>query len=937
MRERMLTLTACAAAYLFTSGTGGAQAPTPCIPEVAFPYAGDPRLEPLPPHPVHVGDFEVWGSGHRLRMRFPPRVNGQSHSDGDGHAAIYLFVDEATGLPVAGQLPVLDAVPKGAAPNVPDLWARRYSAIWELSVVLTAPEYDPADPGVRIDAFEEIFSSPHVRRICTTNVYLNCPVLPQGSTVDPGSPPLEHAWWRGHEILLAPYDVEDGISHPQILFKFEDSGGATLPSAANPHLVASRIPGEPFYSSIWEVWTVRVPDGYPVTTLRSKDAILAAGLPIASANIRLNCPVVAVESAPDSGVMEPMSFVAAFDLLRNDFSAGVGRFHSDTFRVDAPQGQTIEFVRDALGEPIGRALAPSPRSHSRTFLVTGVDFFPAPFFEPLWGLGLQFPQVALGGNCVPLIQQKPFSITPAAEWPASSSPDSTGALIRFTQRDLDDAYRNSFPPRLPEPIEQNIAAFIQNGLMDPMWAPGVTPYVERLALVGQALHEVDWQPEQGVNVLDTVSCVSCHSMPAPGGASRGLYTMAIRDPKTGEVTDTQSAGSMWGSGSSELLAQELKAAGHAVTHAHGSTGERDTIRRFVAKASAVHMGVQSVESIMATEGVSHAIAATMDADGDGVALEMTAGEVTAQAAFLLHLPPPAQADIWAMRAMGLSLDDVYQGRRLFRQTMAQGGIGCAGCHTPFQKVQQNTVLLGNPETGSRLFVPVMSHLAEADDVAEGYADHFGQQGLRVYGDLKLHRMGPDMRSSGGAAPLLLKTAELWDVGSTYPLRRGGDAGSDLRAVILAHEGRTEPVAIQATLVGRGQDSRRAYTVRITNTGSAPLFASPKAPLRLVLAGPMSPASAVGEGTDGLAPDGTGREGAWWAVDETILPGRSIKKTISFWTERRLPLSFQLALATDDGWSEAVASARAFRLLPAAQQAKVIAFLRAQLIANTPGE
>ena len=143
MVTRNLTLSACAVAYLCASSTVGAQAPTPTVPEVAFPFAGDPRLEPLPSHPVHVGNFEVWGGGHRLHMRFPPRVNGQNHSDGDGHAAIYLFVDEASGLPVPGQLPVLDAVPKGAAPNVPDLWARRYSAIWEMSVVLTGCERRP--------------------------------------------------------------------------------------------------------------------------------------------------------------------------------------------------------------------------------------------------------------------------------------------------------------------------------------------------------------------------------------------------------------------------------------------------------------------------------------------------------------------------------------------------------------------------------------------------------------------------------------------------------------------------------------------------------------------------------------------------------------------------------------------------------------------------
>ena len=98
------------AVVLFALTANGAIAQLPqSLPEVTA-YAGDPRLEPIPSSPIHVPNVTVFGEGRQLRLRFPPRVNGQNHSDGDGHADLFAFFDAATGLPIAGQLPVVEAV-----------------------------------------------------------------------------------------------------------------------------------------------------------------------------------------------------------------------------------------------------------------------------------------------------------------------------------------------------------------------------------------------------------------------------------------------------------------------------------------------------------------------------------------------------------------------------------------------------------------------------------------------------------------------------------------------------------------------------------------------------------------------------------------------------------------------------------------------------------
>src|SRR5207244_5007157 len=57
---------------------GAADAQVPSLPDVGRPFAGDPRLEPIPDGPVHLVNFDVFADGKVVTMRFPPRVNGQT-------------------------------------------------------------------------------------------------------------------------------------------------------------------------------------------------------------------------------------------------------------------------------------------------------------------------------------------------------------------------------------------------------------------------------------------------------------------------------------------------------------------------------------------------------------------------------------------------------------------------------------------------------------------------------------------------------------------------------------------------------------------------------------------------------------------------------------------------------------------------------------------
>src|SRR5439155_24097092 len=139
---------------------------------------------------------------------------------------------------------------------------------------------------------------PHSRKELTgryNQIASTAPIVPNDSTVDPGSSKPEEAFFEGQIVTIVPYDIEDGGFNVQTMFKFEEvargvhytigrtNAGARATSTVDnanfvPQLVASHALGDPFNTSMWDVWTVTVPVGTDVSLLKSKDAIKAAAL-----------------------------------------------------------------------------------------------------------------------------------------------------------------------------------------------------------------------------------------------------------------------------------------------------------------------------------------------------------------------------------------------------------------------------------------------------------------------------------------------------------------------------------------------------------------------------------------------------------------------------------------------------------------------------------
>jgi len=237
-------------------------------------------------------------------------------------------------------------------------------------------------------------------------------------------------------------------------------------------------------------------------------------------------------------------------------------------------------------------------------------------------------------------------------------------------------------------------------------------------------------------------------------------------------------------------------------------GSTATLREFNRDAAHNELGMQAVE--LAGDGV--------DGDSDGVANEMTIGDMTVLAVYLAAQPRPVTTIELAQLGLIAPLDPserqaISDGQRAFQT------VGCAACHRPqlvldhnvFSEPSQSAnyrdaVFPGGQDPVTELVDPAF---AVTFDLTQDQPDNIvtlpnGQQYrmgslekdpqghgiVRLYGDLKRHRMGNELAESideVGSGASTFMTAELWGVGSTAPYLHDGRA-TTLNEAILAHGG-----------------------------------------------------------------------------------------------------------------------------------------------------
>jgi hypothetical protein len=213
-------------------------------------------------------------------------------------APIFVFFTEGSTTELTSQLHIIDAVPGDPG----------YNDFWRVIKVTVPPSYMPNS----LTSLAEIQAAGFP--MTPTDMLVNCPVVPDGSTArlryaPQDSADLVRGWYRGQVVKYFSFDEHvlvtagsgSGVPTAPIYVTFNvnpdpndpmsgpPSGFKTEPSSAQTHNVVSVLPEDPTYSPLWMVIA------YSNTAFGAVGGLMAAQqAPVLVPNAGLvNCPIVA--------------------------------------------------------------------------------------------------------------------------------------------------------------------------------------------------------------------------------------------------------------------------------------------------------------------------------------------------------------------------------------------------------------------------------------------------------------------------------------------------------------------------------------------------------------------------------------------------------------------------------------------------------------------
>jgi len=273
-----------------------------------------------------------------------------------------------------------------------------------------------------------------------------------------------------------------------------------------------------------------------------------------------------------------------------------------------------------------------------------------------------------------------------------------------------------------------------------------------------------------------------------------------------------------------------------VVRPFGWKGFVTTLRGFVLAAANHGMGMQGEEFAWRLPPERQP-----DGDEDGVSRELTVGDITAMTVYNAAQETPLGVAHLAELGMvarpdAAALARVDEGRALFER------VGCGSCHRPEMHLA-NTVFEEPTKRGGGHYLdgflaskdpdydparPVRVDMLKDAQPPRVEAHPEGGATVRLYGDLKRHRMGRQLADTAGPqvvfdstlAPLQIDgevrvippdeflTAELWGVGSTSPYLHDDRAGTLREAILLHGEDAPPPPGDPAR--SEAQEAREAF-------------------------------------------------------------------------------------------------------------------------------
>jgi hypothetical protein len=351
---------------------------------------------------------------------------------------------------------------------------------------------------------------------------------------------------------------------------------------------------------------------------------------------------------------------------------------------------------------------------------------------------------------------------------------------------------------------------------------------------------------------DSSACAGCHNQPGIGGGGdfvANVFVLAqtldpVTDSVSPEFSNERNTLGMFGAGPIEMLGREMSAdlqairraalsksidEGKAITVALISKGiefgtitvnpdgfvdssavegvDPDliikpfhqsgvvrSIREFTVNGMNHHHGMQAEERFDLNPQKG------MDFDEDGIAYELSVGDITAISLFQAALGTPGQV----LPSKPAERGEIERGEDLFSQ------VGCSSCHVPVMTLESRFFSEPNPGNPTGTFNDSTQSIT-FDMTRDGMKPRLertqdGGAIVRAYTDLKRHNLcdppdhpdpirffcneqhpqgRPDQRKQPGIEFFI--TRKLWDVGSSAPYGHRGDL-TTLTEAILYHGG-----------------------------------------------------------------------------------------------------------------------------------------------------
>lgn len=228
----------------------------------------------------------------------------------------------------------------------------------------------------------------------------------------------------------------------------------------------------------------------------------------------------------------------------------------------------------------------------------------------------------------------------------------------------------------------------------------------------------------------------------------------------------------------------------------GRKGENFSMRDFDRGAMQFHFGMQPVE----------VVGFGLDSDGDGVANEVTVGEMTALHIFDVTNPRPFMESLTGGAQAGFNR---FQ------------SIGCNACHRPVLETNSRFLPLAHPEVPDDPFANVYT---EIDLVAVGFEPApGGGVFVPLFADLKRHNMGPGLEEDFELAEIPntdFTTARLWGIADTAPYIHDARATTLFQA-IEAHGGEAQAARDAFLALSPGSQKNLIAFLQKLRTPNAP--------------------------------------------------------------------------------------------------------------------